>query len=188
MPLSRIEMKKITRRKFVKNSVMAAAAASAGHIAVSPAVAAAASPSAAPLHWLEQPGTPVRGVTWGVPWPKGTVKANSGFRLLAGNAEKPIQTWPLAYWPDGTLKWTAHALAHTEAPQGNWSIQPVQAKQQADKLLIVETGSHLKINTGKLQCMMAKNGNALFETLSAENRTVAARARLVLLVQRRAFR
>ncbi|WP_342083603.1 exo-rhamnogalacturonan lyase family protein [Dyadobacter sp. OTU695] len=177
-------MKKVTRRKFVKNSLIAAAAAaSARHLAVSPALASSALAPVAPLHWLEKPGAPVQGATWGVPWPKGAVKANSGFALLADRVEKPIQSWPLAYWPDGTLKWTAHALAHTEASQDNWSIQPIQAKKQSDKLLIAETASHFKVDTGKLQCVIAKDGNALFETLSVENNTTATRARLVLLVQ-----
>lgn len=138
---------------------------------------------AAPLHWLDQPGQPVRGTTWGVPWPKGSVKVDSGFRLLAGSTEKAVQTWPLAYWPDGSLKWTAHALGATEVPEANWTIQPIKAPNRPGKQLIEETGSQWKIDTGKLQCVIAKNGNALFETLSTEGNTTAANARLVLLVQ-----
>lgn len=174
-------MKKLTRRKFVKNTVLAAAAsAAARHIIHARAVPSA---KAANLHWLEQPGDAMHGVTWGVPWPKGAVKAGSGFQLLAGSAEMPMQTWPLAYWPDGTLKWTAHALPRTDTPQDNWLIQPAKPQQPSEKPLIEESASHLTINTGKLQCVIAKNGNALFDTLSSQNVTTAANARLVLLVQ-----
>lgn len=183
-------MKRISRRKFVKNSAVVAAGVpalaglatltKAGRANAAPALA---DPAPAPLHWLDQPGQSVSGVTWGVPWPKGTVKADSGFRLLAGNAEKPVQTWPLAYWPDGTLKWTAHALAATGEPTGEWSIRPEKARKQGGKQLIEDTGTHWKIDTGKLQCVIDKSGNALFETLSAQGTTTAANARLVLLVQ-----
>jgi hypothetical protein len=185
-------MKRISRRKFVKNSGIIATGvpalaglttlAMAGRVNAA-AVPALSVPGPAPLHWLDQPAQPVRGVTWGVPWPKGSVKADSGFRLLAGSTEKPVQNWPLAYWPDGSLKWTAHALAATGVPAGEWSIQPVKAAKQIGKQLIEDTGTHWKIDTGKLQCVIARNGNALFETLSAQGKTSAANARLVLLVQ-----
>lgn len=148
-----------------------------------PSKSIAPEPPVAPLDWLEQPTESVRGVTWGVPWPKGAVKADSGFQLLAGDTESPIQTWPLAYWPDGSLKWTAHALAHGNAPQGNWSVRPVKRAKSNSSLLITETGTHLHINTGKLQCAIARDGHALFETLSTQNQTTAANGRLVLLVQ-----
>ena len=29
----------------------------------------------------------------------------------AGRRLVPLQSWPLAWWPDGSLKWTAHTLA-----------------------------------------------------------------------------
>lgn len=34
------------------------------------------------------------------------------FKLAGG---LPVQSWPLAYWPDGSLKWTAHAIAGGQA-------------------------------------------------------------------------
>jgi hypothetical protein len=32
----------------------------------------------------------------------------------ADGAAVALQTWPLAYWPDGSLKWTAHAVGAGE--------------------------------------------------------------------------
>ena len=175
-------MKNISRRKFVKNSVITAAGIPViARFPVPPSEAAAQAPPA-PLHWLDGTGETAGGVTWGVPWPKGTVKPDSGFQLLADSAEKPVQSWPLAYWPDGSLKWTAHAT--TGLAGENWSIQPVKAKTLAGKPLIRENASHLTVDTGKLRCTIAKSGNALFEMLSTEGKTTAANARLVLLVQR----
>ncbi|MGN7885778.1 Tat pathway signal sequence domain protein [Dyadobacter endophyticus] len=177
-------MKKVTRRKFVKNSVTAAAGIPV--LANLPNLYPTGAPDApaAPLHWLDQPSHSMRGTTWGVPWPKGSVKATSGFRLWAGNSEQAVQTWPLAYWPDGSLKWTAHALAATEIPKGNWTIQPIKPQNRPVKPLIEENGTHLKIDTGKLQCLIRKNENTLFETLATGGNITAGNARLVLLVQR----
>src|SRR5665811_2367333 len=46
-------------------------------------------------------------VTWGVPWPRGQVSTDASFRL----GEVPVQSWPLATWPDGSLKWSGHATS-----------------------------------------------------------------------------
>ncbi|MGH8853099.1 MAG: Tat pathway signal sequence domain protein, partial [Telluria sp.] len=66
------------------------------------------------LRWLDGKA-PARfeGVTLGVPWPRGTLRLPASKRLdftLGANAPA-MQSWPLAYWPDGSLKWTAHAVA-----------------------------------------------------------------------------
>ena len=61
------------------------------------------------LHWLDGTPPPVaRGVSWGVPWPEGAIQKDTTFGLTGENGSNvPIQTWPLAYWPDGSIKWTA---------------------------------------------------------------------------------
>src|SRR5580658_2443101 len=63
------------------------------------------------LHWLDNtPPTMERGVSWGVPWPQGAGQRTSTFAMVDGlGKDVPIQTWPLAYWPDGSIKWTAVA-------------------------------------------------------------------------------
>src|SRR4051812_18930146 len=69
------------------------------------------------LNWLG--GTPpatAANVTWGVPWPQGAVPAKTSMQLTdAAGKQIDVQSWPLAYWPDGSLKWTGHAIA---APAG----------------------------------------------------------------------
>src|SRR6185369_10375025 len=58
------------------------------------------------LNWLDRtPPALTSGVSWGVPWPRGTVRREQTFSL--GNL--PLQSWPLAYWPDGSIKFTAFA-------------------------------------------------------------------------------
>lgn len=70
--------------------------------------AATAEPVA--LKWLDSKiSGKIAGTTWGVPWPKGALKKDAGL-ILEDKTGKNIslQTWPLAQWPDGSLKWTAH--------------------------------------------------------------------------------
>jgi len=47
-----------------------------------------------------------RAVFPGVPWQRGTVRKEQTFALTsADGAALPVQSWTLAYWPDGSIKW-----------------------------------------------------------------------------------
>src|SRR5262245_61347667 len=111
--------KPVSRRRFLKTSTLAAGAAvSLPHLramaAEPPSVdggpGAVAAPGAVSIRLLD--GEPMRinsGVSFAVPWPKGSVKRDATFKLTAESRELPLQTWPLAYWPDGSLKWSGFA-------------------------------------------------------------------------------
>ena len=73
--------------------------------------------------WLgSQPPTSTAGITWGVPWDKGVLDRNEALALFDDNdSPVPLQTWNLAYWPDGSVKWTAHAtVAGENSPDSTW--------------------------------------------------------------------
>jgi hypothetical protein len=55
------------------------------------------------------------GVSFGVPWPQGAVGRGATFSLSAQGKDLPVQSWPLAYWPDGSIKWSGFA---TVVPAG----------------------------------------------------------------------
>src|SRR6266536_3263992 len=107
------QLMKLTRRRFVACAAAAAAAGISQALADSrdPATAAAASQPVAvnSLHWLEGAPAVLPGTAFGVPWPRGTMKAVREFSLRGETGENvPVQSWPLAYWPDGSIKWSAH--------------------------------------------------------------------------------
>src|SRR5271166_1664820 len=63
------------------------------------------------IGWLDgaAPGIET-GVSWGVPWARGTVGRSQTFALSANDGKAlPLQAWPLAYWPDGSIKFTGFA-------------------------------------------------------------------------------
>ena len=59
------------------------------------------------LSWLgSTPPSLSTGVSWGVPLPEGKIKLSDGYLLTNDQGQAmPVQSWPLAYWPDGSLKW-----------------------------------------------------------------------------------
>ena len=80
----------------------------------------AAQTDAVEVKWLE--GTPdyLGGVTFGLPWPRGQHQANATSFTASGGAQ--LQSWVTAYWPDGSLKWTGHALGATTSPADGYTI------------------------------------------------------------------
>lgn len=175
-------MGKITRRKFIKKTALAT-----GGFPVLAAIQTSDFSTNAgtevPLHWLEK-SVAKQGVTFGVPWPKGALKKDSGFQVASDNQTKAVQTWPLAYWPDGSYKWTAHALSPVGTTGENWKLQQLKNKPAPVKPLISETATHILVDTGKLQCSIGKSGATVFETLSTTGKETAKNGRLILLVQK----
>ena len=113
--------KPVTRRHFIKTSTLAAGAGvtlsnflpslAAGETAgdrTNPAVAQ--QPPKVSVQLLDgKPLPPEAGVSFGVPWQQGSVPRASTFQLSSHGKQMPLQSWPLAFWPDGSLKWSGFA-------------------------------------------------------------------------------
>src|SRR5262245_21808184 len=105
---------RISRRAFLSTTAAAPVAlAVANPLTPSTPVTAANPGPGSWVRWLVDRAPAVaQGVTWGTPWPRGKLRKAGDFALRdAGGKLTTLQSWPLAYWPDGSLKWTAHALA-----------------------------------------------------------------------------
>ena len=138
------------------------------------------------LSWLwnnELPGS--TGVSWGVPLPRGTVKKDQTFMLTtADGSSLPLQSWPLAYWPDGSLKWVGLATVAEKnheglqlslgKPKKSTSEKDVQVKEEAGKL---------RISTAALQCIIPKAGSILLDSIQVEGRMVGNAGRLECILQ-----
>jgi hypothetical protein len=157
------------------------------------------------LNWLE--GVPVsfQGATWGVPWPQGRVPADASFELRPVNAvtavtagARAVQSWPLAYWPDGTLKWSAHALppdADGVPPASACTLHPLldatghaiphsagAAQPSGTGVLAAESKATIIVDTGLLQCSVARQGSILLNAVQRTGKQLLTDGRLVLLV------
>src|SRR5262245_18819520 len=104
---------RISRRQFLSSGAAGSAALAISlNSSAQAARPIAANPGAgAWVRWLDDGASKVaQGVTWGTPWPRGKVKANNFALRDAGGKLVALQSWPLAWWPDGSIKWSAHAL------------------------------------------------------------------------------
>jgi len=190
MPLNAptMETRRMSRREFVETAAALAGATAA--LPRDPVPAATAVPSGDPppvteLRWLVgAPPAHFAGVTLGVPWPRGAVRPSTPFALRRpDDAPVPVQTWPLAYWPDGSLKWTAHAVGPLEpAPKASLRLVPGEPPAAPERPLVVrETADAFEVDTGVVRCRVPRRGAALIEWMERDGREMVRSARLICL-------
>ena len=137
------------------------------------------------LKWLNDTPLKPTGVSWGVPWPQGKVKANTAFTLAADGKIIPLQSWNLAYWPDGSIKWTGFATVGDSTTK-NISLTAAPAKRMksmAIRTLVTDDGVTIHVNTGNLQCDIAKKGEILIPAITLDGKAIAKGGKLECILQ-----
>ncbi|HEY0956690.1 MAG TPA: Tat pathway signal sequence domain protein [Roseateles sp.] len=136
------------------------------------------------LPWLDgTPPTRFEGTTLGVPWPRGQVRKPAAgqalqFRLAGSNL--PVQSWPLAYWPDGSLKWTAHAVAGG-TPAAGLKLEP--GVSPAGNVSVKQTDAQVVVTAGDLSWTIPTRGEHLIAEARRGGRVTLKAVKLVALRQ-----
>ncbi|NEE03589.1 exo-rhamnogalacturonan lyase family protein [Phytoactinopolyspora halotolerans] len=182
-------MPDLSRRTFVQSMVGASVGAA---VPIGPAFAAQAAnqDGAAPearLHWLEGDPSPIgTGSTWGVPWARGTVDPDQQFALRSSGGDAvPTQSWPLAYWPDGSVKWTAHALAADAQAAEEYVLAAGEPAEPANAVTVQENRGRVVVETGVISCTVNKRGPYVIRSISRGEREIARHVELVNLRQQK---
>ncbi len=178
----------LSRRGFLKSATAVAAlplpGARLARAATTPAPAPAMAGAPTSVHWLggERPALSL-GATVSMAWPRGQLPRGQGFVIDGAGAELPSQSWPLAYWPDGSLKWTAHALPAGAALPASMEIKPgtPRAGAGAARVSVREGADALVVNTGAITCVLPRRGADLIASITRDGRQIAGAARLVAL-------
>lgn len=145
--------------------------------------------SGLPLYWLDTPSqSGAGGVSWGVPWPRGTVRKDQHFSLttLRGGA-LPLTYRSLAYWPDGSVKWTAFdAVAPLKDDEPFRLAKTVSPPAIARGVSVRETDATFEIDTGELRCILSKSGDCFLNQMLIGETSVCEAGQLICLVQHQA--
>jgi hypothetical protein len=180
-----------TRRAFLKEAALAGAAIStlAERNLFAGAAAQSRNPSAAapqhlPLSWLgKEPPSVAAGVSWGVPWPQGSIPRNAAFSLNAQGSSLPLQSWPLAYWPDGSIKWTGFATVLPAGLQGPVTLSTGASSSAAGALTVKTDSKSITVDTGALKCSIPLTGPNLINSISMGGKDIAGASQLVCVLQ-----
>ncbi|MGY5010077.1 exo-rhamnogalacturonan lyase family protein [Streptomyces sp. 900105755] len=180
-------MSPIPRRSLLKAAAVAGAAAQfswalgAKDAQAAPA-AEAADADPVTLDWLEDGGLGAApGSTVGVPWPMGAFQEDQTFALADEDGKDvAVQSWPLAYWPDGSLKWTAHAVS---SGNGKLTLAAGAPAAPAQRVTVDEHGGTIDVSTGVIAVKIGKNGPTIVRSVTRGSTEIARNGRLVLVRQ-----
>ncbi len=147
-------------------------------------LAAATHAAEVTLHWLDGSSPPApTGVSWGVPWPRGEIKKDQVFSLKGPDGQPmPLQSWTLAYWPDGSIKWTGFATTGTPGQTGNLTLSTTAAPTTGANIG-TDNAAYIQINTGPLQAVIAKSGANIVDWMAVNGYAVAQKGQLVCVLQ-----
>ena len=120
------------------------------------------------INWLDGPPAEnvFQGTTFGAAWPQGAVRAPAHFSLGTSDAgTQQIQSWITAWWPDGSVKWSAHAVsptAHSDlAAYTRLHAVPARHSETRTETIAQKTDDQISVNTGKLQASFSKGQSFL---------------------------
>jgi hypothetical protein len=182
-------MSPISRRSLLSAAAAAGAAAQFSWALGSTTAQAAPRPAAAgpepvTLKWLEDDGLGAApGTTLGVPWPKGAYSKDQTFSLATADGKQvPVQSWPLAQWPDGSLKWTAHAIG-PETTAESFTLTAGQPAAPARRITVTTEQGTVDVSTGVITARLGTSGSSLVRSVTRGTTEIARNGRLVLLRQ-----
>ncbi|PZD94513.1 hypothetical protein DNH61_18785 [Paenibacillus sambharensis] len=83
----------------------------------------------------------------------------------SNGAPLPMQSWPLAYWPDGSVKWTAHAAVFTPGQTAQAYRVVRSAEQPAEVtssgVTVTDSTAEVVVDTGAIRCILPRSGPSI---------------------------
>jgi len=127
------------------------------------------------------------GISWGVPWTRGAYRKDQRFTLTgSGGSVLPLQSWPLAWWPDGSLKWSGFASVVDTGAAGPFRLVPGSSGVPVAPAVRVREGADgIDIDTGSMQCRIPLQGAAVIDSIAVSGRVVARQGRLLCRLEDR---
>ncbi|MDP0499947.1 MAG: twin-arginine translocation signal domain-containing protein [Verrucomicrobiota bacterium JB022] len=183
-------MKHVSRRDFVKFSAVGAAAAwqlahalNAQNTTARP-IRKFSTGGPTRVQWLEAQPKLHAGTTWGLAWPRGQHRPDASFAVKGDSGQAvPVQTWPTAYWPDGSVKWTAHAIPGGDKPASEYSVTAGASAAPKQPVKASRSGDGVVLDNGLVRCVIPLKGDAFISVLERGGQAVARDGHLVGMVQ-----
>lgn len=137
------------------------------------------------LRWLKDAAQVPAGVTWGMPWKEGELLRDQRLSLRAedGGEAPALQSWPTAFWPDGSVKWTAHAAVFSAgAAQGYVVAKGNEGSLTPPVPLSVDvTEKDILVDTGVVSFHIPKKGSRIIDRMSRNGVVVCSGGTLVAI-------
>ena len=133
------------------------------------------------LAWMKQKTNKLHGVTWGIPWGMGDLDRKETLMLETdAGVEIPLQSWPTAYWPDGSVKWTAHA-AVADGGVESFLLKKGEGTSEESPLTVIPAHDTIEVNTGKMLCIINRKGSSIINSIKTGNHLLCSDGRLICI-------
>ncbi|MDJ0275848.1 Tat pathway signal sequence domain protein [Sphingomonas sp. 2R-10] len=173
--------------RISRRTLMGATMLAAGAARLPDALAAPAQPDSRPgARWVEGTMPALHhGQTFGIAWPRGQVspRRSLAVRDAAGRAIA-AQSWTTATWPDGSVKWSAHALPADAQPGSGVTVVPGRPSAPDRPVAIEDSDDAILVTIGERRWEIARSGDALVRLAWHRDRIVLRDAALVAEVRR----
>lgn len=141
------------------------------------------------VRWLtcDGPRALSDGVSFGMPWPKGRYQPGQDFTIVGSGQEYPLDSRELAFWADGSLKWTAHSISAHVGYSENYTIQAAQTLVEGKPGVVVDCSTRDLLVTTRhgLQVKFPAPGSGvLFDTLLVNGTNTCSGATLTASINR----
>ncbi|WP_081412124.1 hypothetical protein [Alicyclobacillus herbarius] len=149
------------------------------------------------LRWLEhKPDIPV-GVTWGVPWPRGSLQSVDRVALRTESGQHlMVQSWPTAFWPDGSIKWTGHAAVIQPDASVTYRLSaaalPADRMESVDRieqgesrLRVTQTDEYVLVDAGRTRLYLNRRGTEVVRSIERSGELVCTGGQLVCIRETR---
>ncbi len=83
-----------------------------------------------------------------------------------------MQTWTTATWPDGSLKWTGHAIAPDAPLTEHFEIVPGKQIFPKKPVSVKELADSIVVDTGVIVCRLPHEGKALIKSVKRGKDTI----------------
>lgn len=102
----------------------------------------------------------------------------------------PSESWTLAYWPDGSIKWLGVATVSSTG-EDHLQLQATPASRSHGKAIDASTkrmaaqGSEgILVNTGAMTCLFPAKGSSIIKDMSLSGKKISSDGELITLVGR----
>ncbi|EPE26703.1 hypothetical protein GLAREA_02616 [Glarea lozoyensis ATCC 20868] len=138
------------------------------------------------LRWLKTGGDEKvlsHGISFGMPWAKGLYQSGQTFTLEGNGQAYPLDCREIAFWPDGSLKWTAHSVSGNIKYCENYTVQGAERSKELSPFV----EQKVKTTFGLELELPAVGSSSLFTNLSIKGQIVCSRADIIASIDKKTF-
>ncbi len=137
------------------------------------------------IRWIGEIPEIDGGAAFGVPFEQGAVNRTQRFVLVGDeNQQLTTQHWPMAFWPDGSVKWLGVAV--TGKTQSSYKLIESEGRRQS------RGGIRASLEAGKVivtdnnfRCVIGTRGEVLIDSIMLGGTLTGSNARLKAIVEDR---